>query len=84
MNYFNLDTTQRLMVCILTIEHMWDTLGRRLRQYYGEFQTVAALEQAMANEWGQIPQNTIAREDEICYPSPGRKYSFLITISNYQ
>lgn len=42
------------------IEHMWDKLGRRLRQNYGEFQTVVALEQALVNEWEQIPQDAVA------------------------
>ena len=41
------------------IEHMWDKLGRRLRENYGEFETVAALEQALVNEWEQIPQDAI-------------------------
>lgn len=42
------------------IEHMWDKLGRRLRQNYGEFETVVALEQALLNEWEQIPQEAVA------------------------
>lgn len=42
------------------IEHMWDHLGRRVRQNYGEFQTVVTLEQALVNEWEQIPQEVVA------------------------
>lgn len=42
------------------IEHMWDILGRRVRQNYGEFQTLEALAQALTNEWQQIPQDAVA------------------------
>lgn len=42
------------------IEHMWDTLGRRVRQNYGEFQTLDALAQALTNEWQQIPEDAVA------------------------
>lgn len=42
------------------IEHIWDILGRRVRQNYGEFQTLEALAQALTNEWQQIPQDAVA------------------------
>jgi hypothetical protein len=41
------------------IEHLWDNLGRSIRQNYGEFHTVVQLERALLHEWEVIPQDEI-------------------------
>jgi hypothetical protein len=78
-----------------SIEHLWDNLGRSIRQNYGEFHTVVQLEQALLHEWEVIPQDEIvalitsayARTTKSCHSSSRRKYSilrlFLQQFSNY-
>jgi hypothetical protein len=41
------------------IEHLWDNLGRSIRQNYGQFHTLVQLEQALLHEWEMIPQDEI-------------------------
>ena len=37
------------------IEHIWDELGRRLRQQVKPPQTLQALGQALINQWRRLP-----------------------------
>ena len=43
------------------IEHVWDILGRRVRQRQPQSRTLAALAAALQEEWTRIPQHVIAR-----------------------
>lgn len=43
------------------IEHVWDMMGRRLRQEYPNLQNLAALERALVRIWQTIPQARIRR-----------------------
>lgn len=41
------------------IEHVWDVLGRRLRENYPNLNNLAALERALIATWRRIPQSMI-------------------------
>ena len=43
------------------IEHLWDILGRRLRQRDPPVQTLNELATALHEDWNRIPQNQIQR-----------------------
>lgn len=43
------------------IEHLWDMLGRRLRQRRQQPQTLNELRQALNTEWRRIPQYSVRR-----------------------
>lgn len=43
------------------IEHIWDMLGRRVRQRDPPVQTVRDLEAALHQEWARLPQRQIQR-----------------------
>ena len=43
------------------IEHLWDILGRRVRQRDPPVQTLNELTAVLHEEWNRIPQNQIQR-----------------------
>ena len=43
------------------VEHVWDILGRRIRQLQHPPQTIQELDQALIREWQAIPQATLRR-----------------------
>jgi hypothetical protein len=43
------------------IEHLWDELGRRIRNRQNAPITLLELENALLEEWRQIPQENIRR-----------------------
>ena len=43
------------------LEHLWDILGRKIREITPPVQTLLELEAALHREWQQIPQQRIQR-----------------------
>ena len=57
------------------IEHVWDMLDRRVRQRPVQHQTLSQLEQALIQEWNNLPLNVIR-----CYVgSMGRRCAAFIS-----
>ena len=69
------------------IEHVWDELGRRVRNRVNASQTLQALEHALVDEWRRLPVvfHTIAEINEKTVsgslPSPGSSHAIL-TLDN--
>ena len=47
------------------IEHMWDELGRRLRQQVNPSQTLQAIGQALINQWRRLPVRIFQRSSSV-------------------
>ena len=60
-NNVNLMEWPALSPDLSPIEHVWDELGRRLRRRHARPETLQQLEDAIMEEWANIPVDVLAR-----------------------